>query len=162
MGVAECRCLGEPISIISLSAAQFGPGVSSSGTFPVQHLFVPLTVKLWKHAQTEAQFFDEYKSGVSNPPERSEALDHLKFHSTDGVKRLPVSCLLSLIEWGLFSPLQVFQVAIAEQREVCFVGAPLVEARNIPSIDPVGRVFHFLSLNIEQRAEGGGCVGAQL
>lgn len=30
-----------------------------------------------------------------------------------------------------------------------------MEARKIPSIDPVGWLFHFLSLNIEQRDEGG-------
>lgn len=28
-----------------------------------------------------------------------------------------------------------------------------MEARKIPSIDPVGWLFHFLSLNIEQRDE---------
>lgn len=81
----------------------------------------------------------------------------------EGGKRLPVSCLLSLIEWGLFTPLQVFpKVGIAVRCEVCFVCAPLVEARKIPSIDPVGRLFHFLSLNIEQRDEGEGGEGGGL
>lgn len=55
LAVAECCCLREPLSTISLSAAQFGSGVSSSGTFAVEHLFIWSTVKLCKHVQTEAQ-----------------------------------------------------------------------------------------------------------
>lgn len=117
-------------------------------------VFIQLTVKPSNHMETEADFIDKYSSWINKFP-----LKHLRrriiwsfIRLREAGKRLPVSWLLSLIEWGLFSPFQVFSKgwhcsALWGLFCLCSTCGGLEHSLNWSS-----RLV--ISLNIEQRGRG--------